>query len=253
MRRASFDRSPSRSVALALACAALVSCSGGDTAAVPEPPTTDPEFINGGGCPASRHDDLAEDAGCVSTVAEGDARLRVYALLDGDAKPRRWRMRFESGGDEIDQRLRAGNVTSYPRALGATDVNGDGTTEWWVKVRDYASHGAAWAGLELFVLDGDALVPIEHEGEPLTINFGGISRLGEGATCRNDRLVALRVWARDRQNTRWWISERTFSLEGLEATLVGRRRRSLEIESYADQRLARNYRVECHGETFTPY
>lgn len=238
----------------ALVCAALVACSNAEpTAAQPEPRVADREFVNGGDCPPSRHDDLPADAGCVSTIVQGDDRLRVYALLGSDAKPRRWRLRFASGGDEVDRRLRAGNVTSYPRALGATDVNGDGAPEWWVKVRDYASHGAAWGGLNLFVSDGDAFVPIEHEGEPLTINFGGISRLGEGATCRGDRLVALRVWARDRQNTRWWVSERTFALEGTTATLLGKRRRSLEIESYADQRLARNYRVECDGATFTPY
>ncbi len=240
-------------VGLALACVLLAACSRGGDAAAPEPRVVDPEFVNGAECPPSRHDDLPEDAGCVSSVVLGDQRLRVYALLGRDGKPRLWRLRFTSDGDDVDRRLRAGNVTSYPRALGATDVDSDGTPEWWIKVRDYASHGAAWAGLNLFVFAGGALVPVTYEGAPLTIDFGGISRLGEGATCRDDRLVALRVWARDRQNTRWWVSERTYELDGTRATLVGKRRRFLEIDTYSDPRLARNYRVECDGSTFTPY
>ena len=232
----------------------LAACAGsGESPRAPRPPLADPEFINGAACPPSRHAELPEDAGCVSSVSRGDQRLLVYALLGGDEKPRLWRLRFASGEREIDRRLRAGNVTSYPRALGATDLNSDGSAEWWIKVADYASHGAAWAGLNLFVFARDGLVPVTFEGEPLTINFGGISRLGEGAVCRDGELVALRVWARDRQNTRWWISERRFEIDGTRATFLDRRRVPLEIEDYADPDLARNYRVECDGQTFTPY
>ena len=244
-----------RVTAWALVCVlSLAACGGSDGPAPARTgPPAEPEFVNGQPCPASRHAELPDDAGCVSSATRGDQRLLVYALLNRAEKPRSWRLRFESGDTETDRRLRAGNVTSYPRALGATDLNSDGSAEWWVKVADYASHGAAWAGLNLFVPTGDALSPVTFEGEPLTINFGGISRLGEGAECRDGELVALRVWARDRQNTKWWISERRFEVTGTTATLLGRRRVSLEIENYADPDLARNYRVECDGETFTPY
>lgn len=237
---------------IGLVCLLLASCDGGVSGGPAKKRMEDPPFVNGQECPASRHDDLP-DAGCVSSVAEGGERLTVYALLDRRDKPRVWRMRYSSGGHSADIGLDAGNVTSYPRAVGVTDLDFDGEREWWVKVRDYASHGAAWAGLNLFVVRGDTLVPIEHEGEPLTIDFGGISRLGEGATCRDGELVALRVWARDRQNTRWWVSERTFRIAGARARLLGRRRVPLAIEDYADEDLARNYRVECDGKTFTPY
>jgi hypothetical protein len=245
-----------RRLRAALACLlAAAACTGDDGARfVDRTWPADPEFINGGECPASRHDDLPDDAGCVSTVERAGERLVVYALLDRDAKPRSWRLRFDSGERETDRRLRAGNVTSYPRAIGATDLDSNGEPEWWVKVRDYASHGAAWAGLHLLVGDGDGgLAPVAYERQPLTVNFGGISRLGEGATCRDGDLVTLRVWARDRQNTRWWVSERRYAIDGGRATLVEKRRRSLVIESYADPDLARNYRVECDGQTFTPY
>lgn len=242
-----------RRVRWPLACVLLAACSGGGDAAAPKPTIVDAEFVNGAECPPSRHGDLPDDAGCVSSAAREGERLRVYALLGRDMRPRLWRLHFVSGDGDVEQRLRAGNVTSYPRALGATDLDSDGTAEWWVKVRDYASHGAAWAGLHLFVFTGDALVPVEHEGAPLTVDFGGISRLGEGATCHDGRLVTLRVWARDRGNTKWWISERTYELDGTTARLAGKRRRSLVIESYSDPRLARNYRVECDGATFTPY
>lgn len=244
-----------RVTAWALACVLSAGACGGsdDSAPARVPPAAEPEFVNGRPCPARRHRELPDDAGCVSSVIRGDQRLLVYALLDRNAKPRSWRLRFESGGAETDRRLRAGNVTSYPRALGATDFDSDGTVEWWVKVADYASHGAAWAGLNLFVPAGDGMAPVTFEGEPLTINFGGISRLGEGAECRDGELVALRVWARDRQNTKWWVSERRFEVTGTTATLLDRRRVPLVIETYADPDLARNYRVECDGQTFTPY
>ena len=244
-----------RATARALVCVLpFVACGGsGEPTPARGGPAAEPEFVNGQPCPASRHAELPDDAGCVSSATREDERLLVYALLGRGDRPRSWRLRFESGGAETDRRLRAGNVTSYPRALGATDLNSDGTAEWWVKVADYASHGAAWAGLNLFVPAGDALTPVTFEGEPLTINFGGISRLGEGAECRGGELVALRVWARDRQNTKWWISERRFEITGTTARLLGRRRVPLVIETYSDPDLARNYRVECDGRTFTPY
>lgn len=249
MRTNRLAATAARVVALAVV---LTACAG-ETAAPDRLPATDPEFVNGEDCPASRHSELPDDAGCVSSVVDGGSRLLVYALLDRKSKPRLWRMRFTSDDGAVEQRLRAGNVTSYPRAVGATDFDSDGATEWWVKVADYASHGAAWAGLNVFLVEDDALVPVTYEGEPLTIDFGGISRLGEGATCREGHLVALRVWARDRQNTRWWISERRYELDGTRARLLDRRRRSLVIESYADPDLARNYQVRCDGQTFTPF
>ncbi len=215
--------------------------------------TREPEFVNGGDCPLSRHPDLPADAGCVSSVTEGAQTLLVYALLDSDAKPRKWRLRMTGAGLEVDQRLRAGNVTSYPRAMGVTDLDDDRQPEWWVKVADYASHGAPWAGLNLFVSTAGALRPVTYEGEPLTINFGGISRMGEGAVCRDGYLVVLRAWTFDRQNTRWRVSERRYELEGTRARLLDRQRRSLVVESYTDPDLVRNYRVQCDGSTFTPF
>ncbi|HEX2195867.1 MAG TPA: hypothetical protein VHJ76_02985 [Actinomycetota bacterium] len=249
------DKSVLRAAATILALVSVVACAetdGGGERTAPSP-AAEPEFVNGGECPPAGHAELPEDAGCVSSVVSDDDRLVVYALLNRTRKPRLWRIRLTTQGHEIDRRLRAGNVTSYPRAVGATDLDSDGRTEWWVKTADYASHGAAWAGLTLFVVDDGALVPVESEGRPLTVNFGGISRLGEGATCRDGDLVVLRVWARDRQNERWWISERRYALDGTRARLLDRRRRSLVIESYADPDLARNYQVNCDGQTFTPF
>lgn len=233
------------------ACLVVLPGCAGDREAAPRPPApaSEPEFINGGECPASRHDELPDDAGCVSSVSEGGDRLLVYARLGPGRKPRSWRLRF---GD-IDQRLRAGNVASYPRAVGVTDVDNDGQSEWWVKVADYASHGAPWAGLGVFVLVDGELERITYEDEPLTVNFGGISRLGEGAVCRDGRLVVLRAWALDRQNTRWRVSERTLELDGTAAHLVERRRHTLHVDSYTDPDLVRNYRVECDGSTFTTF
>lgn len=240
-------------LAVALVAAACAGDEGPREPAARVPEAADPEFINGGECPASRHEDLPAAAGCVSTVVNGDETLRVYAVLDEEAKPRAWRVRLDGGGRDVDQRLRAGNVASYPRAVGVTDLDDDGVPEWWVKTADYASHGAPWAGLSLFVADGSALARVTYDGEPLTINFGGISRLGEGAACRDGHLVTLRAWTLDRQNRHWKVSERRFRLAGATARLVDKKRYSLDVESYTDPDLQRNYRVECDGSTFTPF
>jgi hypothetical protein len=246
-----------RAAVLALAVAVVTAACARDEErpgpAAASPEAADPEFINGGDCPASRHDDLPAGAGCVSTVGKGDETLRVYAVLDDEAKPRAWRLRLDGGERDVDQRLRAGNVASYPRAVGVTDLNDDGVPEWWVKTADYASHGAPWAGLSLFVPDGSSLARVRYEGEPFTVNFGGISRLGEGAACRDGLLVTLRAWTLDRQNRHWKVSERRFRLEGATVHLVDKQRRSLDVESYTDPDLQRNYRVECDGATFTTF
>lgn len=245
--------------AIALVCSIAGACGGDDAGvAAPTPtparsPSDEPEFFSGGECPATPYPGLPEGSGCVTSVADDGARLFVYALLDGKSKPRTWRVRLVEGSREIDQRLREANVWSYPRALGATDVEGDGRREWWIKVADYGSHGAAWGGLDVYLVRRGALRPITFEGRPLTVDFGGISRLGQGAVCRDGDLVLLRVWARDRQNTRWWVSERTLELDGGRARFAGRRQRTIVVDGYTDPDLVRNYRVECHGTTLTPF
>jgi hypothetical protein len=235
----------------------LAACSGESAPQPPEAEATsspsDPPFVNGSPCPASAHDELPEDAGCVSSVTGEGEQLLVYALLDPEDMPRRWRIRLSRDGEAVDQRLRAGNVTSYPRAVGVTDLNDDGDREWWVKTADYASHGAPWAGLSIFLATGDELARVTYKGEPLVVNFGGITKLGEGAVCRDGRLVVLRAWTLDRQNKHWRVSERTYELAGTRARFVGRTRRSFAVESYTDPDLVENYRVSCDGSTFTPF
>ncbi|MGI8708768.1 MAG: hypothetical protein ACR2LG_11320 [Actinomycetota bacterium] len=172
----------------------------------------DAAFVNGGDCAEAVEPGLPSDAGCVTSASGGDEVLLVYALLDEDSKPRSWRLRLTSDEHDIDQPLRAGSDFSYPRAVGASDVDGDGDQEWWVKVMDLAGHGAPWARLNLFFVTDDALTPLASGGKPLAINYGGISRFGEGAECKEGRLVLLRAEAQNPRNTRWTVSRRSFEL-----------------------------------------
>ena len=204
---------------------------------VGRPPSPHPTFANGGDCPR----------GCATTVIEGDEKLTVYALLNKRSRPKEWWVLLESGDLIIDRPLHAGNAYSYPRALGASDVNNDGRSEWWIKVVDYASHGAPWSGANLFFVENEGLVPLKVGGEPLDINFGGIARLGEGAACREGGLALLRAEAQNRRNTRWKVSERSFEVDGSRARLLEREEDELRIRGYNDPDLDPYYRIDCDG------
>lgn len=202
-------------------------------------------FVDGGVCPLMDNDSFPATAGCATAVSADDGTLTMYALLDDDSRPSSWRMRFVSGGANIDQRFKAG--LDYPQAVGSSDVDLDGQSEWWVRVMDYASHGAPWARLNLFFVHERALVPLTFEGEPLGINYGGISRLGEGASCSEGKLVLMRTEAQNVRNTRWKVSERAFDIKGMRARFLGRRAGRLVIEDYNDPDLDPYYIVDCNG------
>lgn len=202
------------------------------------------EFVNGGECPPAPSD-LGDDAGCFSQVGTARETVAVYALVGPDSRPLKWRIRYESDETRIDQPLKAGNPFSYPRAIGPIDVEGDGSREWLIKTVDLASHGTNWQRLQLFIIDGNRLSPLRYESEPLSINVGGTSRMGEGGRCDDGRFVLLRTEAEDRQNTIWWYSERVLQIDGFEATLITRREGELRLSDYNDPDLDPYYSVEC--------
>lgn len=214
------------------------------------PSASPPPVVNGGECTFTTDPSLPPDAGCVSTVTAGEERLTVYAPLDDDARPRRWRMRLVGPNVDIDQRLFAGNDYSYPRALGATDFDDDGTTEWWIKAMDYTSHGAPWSGARVFVHADGRLSALELDGRSLAVNYGGITRMGEGAECVDGRLVLLRAEAQNVRNTRWETSRRTLAIDGAQARLLHRKTGLLTISDYNDPDLDPFYRIDCDGFVF---
>lgn len=196
---------------------------------------------------------LPAGIGCVTSVASGDRRLFVYASIDDAGNPKSWHLRLIEGDRQEDRALPGGTVASYPRAVAVTDVDDDGSPDWWVKVRDYASHGAPWGGLFLYVERGGTIAPLRYQGAPLVIDFGGITRLGEGAACRDGDLVLLRAEAKDRRNLRWATSERRFAIEGRSARLVDRTQSTLVIEDYNDPDLDPYYEVTCDGVSFSVF
>jgi len=171
--------------------------------------------------------------------------VTVYAVVDSDSKPVHWRVRYEYGDNVIDHRLNAGNPFSYPRAIAAVDVQGDGTKEWLIKTTDLASHGTNWQRLELFVVELDSVQPVVFEGEPLYLNVGGTSRMGEGARCDGESFVLLRTESEHRQNTVWSFSERMYEIDGSRARYVDRRSGQLQLTDYNDPDLDPYYRFHC--------
>jgi len=234
----------------------LASCSGErspDSAATGKasPAPTERDFVSGGDCPSAVDPELPARSGCVSVVRHGVLELVVYALLDQEDRPRKWWVQLTGPDQEVIQRLDVGS--DYPRAQGASDVDGDGRYEWWIRMGDYASHGATWGYMNLFFFERGELVPLTFEGRPLAVNYGGISRLGEGAECRNDNLILLRAEAQDVRNTRWDTSERTLSIEDHEAVLLSHEQHTVVVDSYVDPRIRRYFRVECRGDVFLPF
>ncbi|MDQ4059371.1 MAG: hypothetical protein M3124_09650 [Actinomycetota bacterium] len=242
---------------LAAALIPAGACAGekSDAPSPPRPRLTTPAspsprgFGNGGPCPRAEDPSLPPRAGCVTTAVMGDETLVVYARLDREDEPRSWHLRL-TGGPAIDQPLDAGNPYSYPYAVGSTDVDADGRPEWWVKVMDFTSHGAPWSSLNLFVERHGSLAAVSSKGEPLGVNVGGIARLGEGARCEDGRLVLLRAEARNPRNTRWTTSERSFTLRGSNAILIGRSNGMLVIDDYNDPDLDPYYRITCEELRF---
>lgn len=233
----------------------LTSCiqeSGdGDGERVDDPPSLELPFVSGEECPSAVNPSLPPDAGCVTSVRHGRETLTVYALLDEESRPRAWRVRLRGRDVRIDRSLDA--ASSYPRAVGAADVDLDGRPEWWIRVMAFIGHGAPWARLHLFFVRDEELVPLRFEGQPLGINYGGISRLGEGAECRDGKLVLLRAEARDKSNTRWAVSERTFALAEGRARFLERTEHVLRVDHYNDPALDRLFSVRCEGAVLTPF
>jgi hypothetical protein len=190
--------------------------------------------------------ELPEDAGCITSVEGSRGTLIVYALVDDERVPRSWHIRLETDIGAIDQPLDAGNPYSYPRAIGAADINGDGAQEWWIKAVDLTGHGTPWQRANVFTQVLDSLEPITLDGDVMPINVGGISRLGEGATCRNGHLVLLRAEAKNVRNTRWVYSERTYELDETRARLIRRTENVLRLTDYNDPKLDRFYAIRCN-------
>lgn len=250
-------------VATLLPAFLLGACSDGTPpvgpgAAESEPPQVAPsqDFVSGKECPPAERSELPARTGCVTT-AEGDAdgdgtmdRLFLYARLGDDAKPRSWHVKVMTSTSEYQDRVDAGHGTSYPRAVGAADVDGDGKDEWWIKIYDLASHGTDWQRTNAFVLQDDGFVPVTFDGEPLHMNVGGISRMGEGVACRDGQLILLRAEAKNVRNTRWRFSERRYSLHGAEARFEERTEGWLLLDHYNDPKLDPYYRIECLGISY---
>lgn len=236
-----------------LAGAALVlsvSCTDGSpTRPDPAGQASPPAFTNGGDCPPAP--ELAADAGCVTRAradANGDGAVddfAVYARLSRRARPRFWVMRLDTGSDAITEPLDAGNAFSYPRVIGGADIDGDGAAEMFVKAYDLTSHGAPWQTLYVVRYLGGRLRVVEFEQGPLTVNVGGIARLGEGARCSAGTLVLLRAEAVNRRNTVWRYSERILAIDGTRAQLVERREGRLSLTDYNDPALDPYYRLDC--------
>jgi hypothetical protein len=216
-----------------------------------------PEFVNGGVCRSVTDGILLEEIGCVSGASgdfDGDGggeRVMVYARLAG-GRPESWSLRVELSGGPIVQPLEAGTGDSYPRVVGAADIDGDGQDEIFVKVLDQLYHSGATRVLNVFVLEGNDLALLRDEGEePLNLRVGGLSRFGEGVDCRRGEMVLLRGESTNRLHTLWRFSERHYRVTGARAHLLERTEGVLVADDYNDPALDAFFELRC-GELSVP-
>jgi hypothetical protein len=243
---------------LVLVALLIGSCSEASPRAQDEPRPLPTDFTNGSTCERLEVSRLPENSGCATEVeddAAGDgspATLMVYALLDDDGYPRSWHTRLRTSSGTSDQPLDAGSRYSYPRAVGAEDVDGDGGSEWFIKTLDLGGHGTSWKQLNVYVLNGARLEVVTFEGEPLALRVGGTSRMGEGIGCHDGRLELLRAEAQNIRNTHWETSVRSFELDGSKASFVARTGGRLNLSDYNDPDLNPFYRLNCGELTYLP-
>jgi hypothetical protein len=236
---------------LVLAVVVLGACSQAEPQASPGSRPRPTDFVNGGTCEPLELERLPSDAGCATEVtgdADGDGStdtLTLYARIDEDLRPRSWHLRLTMSDETSDQELDAGSKFSYPRAIGSADVNDDGRSEFFVKTLDLSGHGTPWKQLNLFVFQDSKLAIVTHEGDPLALRLGGITRMGEGVACPGDRLALLRAEARNIRNTRWDTSARIFTLRDTKARFVERTSGALTLSDYNDPALDRYYQLNC--------
>jgi hypothetical protein len=236
---------------LVLAVVVLGACSQAEPQASPGSRPRPTDFVNGGTCEPLELERLPPAAGCATEVtgdADGDGStdtLTLYARIDEDLRPRSWHLRLTMSDETSDQELDAGSKFSYPRAIGSADVNDDGRSEFFVKTLDLSGHGTPWKQLNLFVFQDSKLAIVTHEGDPLALRLGGITRMGEGVACPGDRLALLRAEARNIRNTRWDTSARIFTLRDTKARFVERTSGALTLSDYNDPALDRYYQLNC--------
>lgn len=239
----------------------LPGCAHGDSlrmepALTPLPSPTG--FVNGGTCERASSRDLPPGSGCATSVlgdvdADGvEDTVTVFAGLRPDGRPDSWRLMVTTATAAVEQELDAGTDFSYPRAVGLVDIDGDARSELFVKTFDLTGHGTPWQNLNVFSVHEGRVKVVSYEGEPLPIRVGGISRMGEGATCDGGNLILLRAEAKNVRNTHWSTSERRFRVHGSRARFIDRKARRLILTDYNDPALDPFYRLECGDVSYPP-
>jgi hypothetical protein len=220
---------------------------------------TSQEFDNGLPCPVSHDDALPGGSGCVS-AAQGDFdgdgvadRFLLFAELNGDGTPRRWRAVADLSSVGVTPAVPVptgqGAATVYPRVIGAADADGDGRPEVFVKLSAILYHVGGEQIEGIFVVRGGRIRPVTIEGDGrFTFRAGGISRYGDGALCaqRGGRPVFLVRHVEQVQPSFWERTERTFVWRGSAVREVARRtdRKPLTLH-ITDAPIDPYYRLDC--------
>lgn len=226
-------------------------------------PVVSQTFENGGRCPEVNITEVPGPLGCATATEadlDGDGTLEtvaVIAALKPDGYPRHWHLDVFSGPDRSS--LRAGvsfprNEHSYPKLIGAADLDGDGADEIFVKVLDHLFHSGGSQVVEAFHLpDRGTLEPVRVRGEgPLTFTVGGLTRFGEGAVCEAPMFTLVRIDAVDLHYTRWEVSRRTYRFEHGKLVRSGGSHEILRTSDFNDPAVDPFYRLRCGALVYPP-
>lgn len=223
------------------------------------PSTPSGLFVTGERCPLAEETILGPDAGCVTTaVADLDAdpareSFVIYGLLDDRRLPKSWRAAvIDDDQVAASKDIRAGSDISYPRTLGAADVDRDGRDEVFVIVLEHFLHGAVTQDIALFSATPERIGRIGLPGgAPFIVSSMRLSELGQGARCEDavgdsrGELVTMRASSANRRHTLWQWSERVYSLRDSNAVQVGARSGRMRVSGYNDPVLDAFFEIRC--------
>jgi hypothetical protein len=177
-------------------------------------------------------------------------RATMFAALNGRGHPLSWHLLVDRArGAAVIRTIHPTNRKDRPGLIGATDVNGDGVPELFVRLGVTLYHSGGTTNVGIFTMLHKAMTAVKLPGGvPLVTSVGGLSMFGQGIGCvgpagPHERLALLRIDNVASKRPQW--SAHYFRVSGAQMRPVGSRSGSFKRHGYLDPRINRFYDIRC--------